>query len=120
MEPADQDRDAAGVAEPMLGQGTRVASGVEGSCQHSWQRRRDGRWCAVCGKVEFGEVSLADARPKMVFCASCRNYRKSIRSERCVAPGLPANLIDGRNWFPVWIARGFDGLCGPQGRFWQP
>ena len=28
-------------------------------CMHNWQRRRDGKQCANCHKVEFGEFSDA-------------------------------------------------------------
>jgi len=27
-------------------------------CKHEWQRRRDGRWCSKCEKIEFGDFTI--------------------------------------------------------------
>jgi hypothetical protein len=32
---------------------------------------------------------------------------------------LPINLINGTRIFPCFIARGYEGLCGEKGRFWE-
>lgn len=54
--------------------------------------------------------------PEIRFCIQCLHHR----SGTCAAPDLPKNLVDGTNTFPVFVARGFDGLCGPVARYWEP
>ena len=33
----------------------RLEESLTGECLHEWHRRRDGRSCHKCGKVEFGK-----------------------------------------------------------------
>lgn len=57
----------------------------------------------------------------------CRNCRRGCRGflegwdgALCTHPALPINLVTGERVFPCIIARGFDGLCGPTARYFEP
>lgn len=67
-------------------------------------------------------------QPPPKYCVYCANFQlqrkdgvlEDTRQGTCHAPEFPQNLIDGQRYFPVFVARGYESLCGPSGRLWQP
>lgn len=59
------------------------------------------------------------------FCSECKYAVKRLGYPfddwaKCTHPALPVNLVNGRRVFPCVIARGYQELCGPTGRWFTP
>lgn len=79
------------------------------------------------GKIPQTPTPAPAPEPQQLIvrlCIDCKNLQKSFTLpatlRACTSKGLAVNFIDGKQSFPVVIARGYQQLCGPAGRLWEP
>ena len=99
--------------------------------QCSMEKDELGQSCRESGKCALQNLPQTAAvlplRPLEQMgrlCKTCLHGRRPANAfgdwdaAKCKHPLLPINLVTGERQFPCVIARGYEQLCGPAGRYW--